>query len=57
VRAITARHVEEWQIVVLEQWKLATAHNRFREQPRFFTGCTEREGDFRSPMLKTPPIC
>ncbi|MGO9179627.1 MAG: hypothetical protein ACLQHS_10245 [Candidatus Limnocylindrales bacterium] len=55
MRAITARHVKEWQIVLLEQWKPATAHNRFRELPRFFSGYTEREGDLRSPMLKTRP--
>lgn len=55
LRAITARHVEEWQIGLLDRWKPATAHNRFRGLQRFFNWYTEREDGFRSPMVRMRP--
>ena len=57
VRAIEPRHVEAFVIGLLERWKPATAHNRFRGLQRFFRWYAEvdRDATFRSPMEHMRP--
>jgi site-specific recombinase XerD len=55
VRAIEARHVEEWIGSILERNATATAHNRFRGLQRFFNWYATVDDDFLSPMRKLRP--
>ena len=55
VRAIEARHIEEWIGSILERSKPATAHNRFRGLQRFMNWYATVDDDFLSPMRKLRP--
>jgi site-specific recombinase XerD len=53
--AIEARHVEEWIGALLDAYKPATAHNRWRGLQRFMNWYAERDDAFLSPMRKLKP--
>lgn len=55
VRAIEARHIEEWVGSILERSKPATAHNRYRGLQRFMNWYATVDDDFLSPMRKLRP--
>lgn len=52
---IEPRHVEEWINALLEAYKPATAHNRFRGLQRFFNWYETKDDTFVSPMRKMRP--
>jgi site-specific recombinase XerD len=57
VRAIERKHIEEWQNALLDKYKPATAHRRYRGAQRFFhwyQAINDAE-KFRSPMPKLKP--
>jgi len=57
MRAIRREHVEEWINGLLETYKAATAHQRFRGAQRFFHwyAAMDDTETFRSPMAKMRP--
>ncbi len=55
VRQIEKQHVEAWMGSLLERYKPATAHNRWRGLQRFFNWYAEVDDEFRSPMAKLKP--
>ena len=55
VTAIRREHVESWITELLERWKPATAHNRYRAAHTFF-GWLAEEGEIdTSPMARMKP--
>lgn len=57
VRAIERKHIEMWQQSLLDKYKPATAHQRFRGAQRFFHWfqAIDDAETFRSPMAKLSP--
>jgi site-specific recombinase XerD len=57
VRVIERKHIEEWQNALLDKYKPATAHQRYRGAQRFFHWyqAIDDSETFRSPMAKLKP--
>lgn len=55
VANIRREHVESWIAALLEQWKPATASNRYRSLAQFFKWCVEEGEIADSPMRNMRP--